>query len=68
MVIHSGYAYTIFGKPGFNQQELAASLAAKVLGSTKYTHEWQPGMTMEQVKKKIGPGIFFRDNGEYTLK
>jgi len=65
MVINAAYAYTVYSKNPINVQEVAKTLAGRVLGSTKYTHEWQPGKTMEYVKNKIGPGISFRDNGEY---
>lgn len=66
-VINSAYAYSVYSKSPVNKQQVAEKLAARVLGSTKYTFEWQPGMTMKQVEKKIGPGITFRDNGEYRI-
>lgn len=65
--INSAYAYSVYGKEPINKQQVAQTLASRVLGSTKYTFEWQPGMTMKQVEKKIGTGIMFRDNGEYRI-
>jgi hypothetical protein len=65
LVINSAYCYQIFGEPGFNAKELATTLKSKVLGSTDWDYEWNPGMSFEQVKKKIGPGITVYDNGEY---
>ncbi len=65
LVINTAYCYQIFGAPGFNAKELATTLKSKVLGSTDWDYEWNPGMSYEQVKKKIGPGITVYDNGEY---
>lgn len=67
-VIHSAYGYSVYSKSPINKQEVAKTLSARVLGSTKYTFEWQPGMTIKQVERKIGPGIVFRDNGEYRIE
>ena len=66
--INAAYAYSVYGTGPINKQQVAEKLAARVLGSTKYTFEWQPGMTMKQVEKKIGSGILFRDNGEYRIQ
>jgi len=65
MAINSAYAYTLYGKSGFDVQQVATTLAARVLGSSKYTHEWLPGKTMEYAKNKVDKAISFRDNGEY---
>lgn len=65
VVINAAYCYQIFGEPGFNPKELATTLKSKVLGSTDWDYEWNPGLNFEQVKKKIGPGITVYDNGEY---
>ena len=65
LVINTAYCYQIFGEPGFNAKELASILKSKVLGSTDWDYEWNPGMSFEQVKKKIGTGITIYDNGEY---
>jgi hypothetical protein len=65
--INSAYGYTIYGKPGFNEQQLATTLAAKVLGSTKYNYEWLPGKTMDYAKGKVEKAITFRDNGDYRV-
>lgn len=67
MALNSAYGYTIYGKPGFNEKELATKLAAKVLGSTNYTYEWLPGKTMEYAKGKVDKAITFRDNGDYRV-
>jgi hypothetical protein len=65
MAINSAYAYKVYGKPEFNVQQVAATLAARVLGSSKHTYEWLPGKTMEYAKSKVDKAISFRDNGEY---
>ncbi|MBP6589483.1 MAG: hypothetical protein KAX45_11305 [Chitinophagaceae bacterium] len=67
LAINSAYGYTIYGKPGFNEMDLATKLAAKVLGSTKFTYEWLPGKTMEYAKGKVEKAITFRDNGDYRV-
>lgn len=66
-VINSAYAYTVYSKTPINAQEVAKTLAGRVVGSSKYTYEWLPGKTMEYAKNKIGPGITFRDNGEFRI-
>jgi hypothetical protein len=65
MAINSAYAYNLYGKPGFDVQQVATTLAARVLGSSKHTYEWLPGKTMEYAKNKVDKAISFRDNGEY---
>jgi len=65
--LNSAYGYTIYGKPGFNERDLATKLAAKVLGSTNFTYEWLPGKTMDYAKGKVEKAITFRDNGDYRV-
>jgi len=65
--LNSAYGYTIYGKPGFNERDLATKLAAKVLGSTNFTYEWLPGKTMDYAKGKVEKAISFRDNGDYRV-
>ena len=67
LVINSAYCYLVYGNSGFNAKELATTLKNRVLGSTDWDYEWNPGMTFDQVKKKIGPGITVYNNGEHTM-
>ncbi len=67
LALNSAYGYTIYGKPGFDERQVATTLAAKVLGSTNFTYEWLPGKTMEYAKGKVEKAITFRDNGDYKV-